>query len=112
MNRPAFALTELIVAIVLLSLGLLTASGTAMLASRWLREARAEERAVGHALAILDSLSSVAVPANGSEQIDGMTFQWTVAGQQGAHHVRITAAFAGSTAMQPLEFELQIPGRR
>lgn len=109
MNRSAYALAELIVAITLLSIGLLTASGTALLATRWMGEARAEEIAVTHAMAILDSLAAVPSPASHATHIDGFDVRWTVAPQGGGRNVMLSIALPARYNGRIIEFESYLP---
>jgi len=109
MNRSGYALAELIVAVTLLAIGLLTAAGTAVLAMRWLGQARAEEIAVTHALAILDSVAASPAAAAGSQSVDGVEFRWSVASEATGRTVRISAHSPGLGTDSPLELELYVP---
>lgn len=56
MVRRGFSLVEVIVALTLLSVGLLGISAAGLLSARWLNDAQLREAAVNRATSLLDSL--------------------------------------------------------
>jgi prepilin-type N-terminal cleavage/methylation domain-containing protein len=77
-RRAGFGLVELIIALMILSVGLLALSGAAAIAQRSFNGAQALEEGAHTAGMILDSLMGVADPATGERQ-DGRTrTQWRV----------------------------------
>jgi type II secretory pathway pseudopilin PulG len=81
-RRPGFALAEVIVAAVLVSVGVLAISATAGFARARLRVAAAEERATRAAAMVADSLRAArpAATGSGSLQLDGVLLEWSVDG--------------------------------
>jgi prepilin-type N-terminal cleavage/methylation domain-containing protein len=73
-----FGLVELIVALTVLSIGLLALAGTAVVAQRAFTSAAATERAVMAAAAVIDSLLYEAEPAAGTRVLDGTRVRWAV----------------------------------
>jgi prepilin-type N-terminal cleavage/methylation domain-containing protein len=80
-QRPGFSLVEVIVALTVLSVGLLALAGTSALAQRAFAGADATERAARAAAAIIDSLMLEPEPASGSRALYGTTVHWTVAAE-------------------------------
>lgn len=74
--RSGFSLVEAIVALTLLTVGLLGAVATQSLAARLLREAEARGGAVDLAGAILDSLLVVAAPTDGEREEGTFRARW------------------------------------
>ena len=76
--RPGFGLIEVVVALTLLSVGLLGIAATATLGARMMREGQADEAAAVEALQVLDSLTQLRQPAAGQRQAGRISLTWTV----------------------------------
>lgn len=79
MSRSGFGLLELILALTLLSVGVLALAAAALTAQQNIATADATERAARTAAMVLDSLMTVASPASGSRSAGDVTTLWTVA---------------------------------
>lgn len=73
-----FGLVELIVALLILSVGLVALTGAAAVAQRSLAGARASEEAADLVELMLDSLMGEAAPVSGARREGPATVQWTV----------------------------------
>ena len=82
-SRTGFGLIEAIVAMTLLSIGVLALAATAGLAARITRESEAAERAAFHAGQVLDSLAAQSDPRDGSNTIGPFQITWTVQRRSG-----------------------------
>lgn len=92
--RPAFSLVEVIVAITLLSVGLLSVAGGGMLASRLLRESELQEELLHRASSLLDSLIANRLAGSGVLVAqDRYRVEW----QASEHTVDVRAVEADST---------------
>jgi prepilin-type N-terminal cleavage/methylation domain-containing protein len=79
-SRAGFSVVELVVALTVLSVGLLALAGTAVVAQRSFATADATERAARAAAAVIDSLLRVREPVGGSRDVYGTAVTWSVAG--------------------------------
>lgn len=77
-RRAGFGLVELIVALSILSIGLLALTGTAAVTQRSLIGARAMEEGTDVAALLLDSLMRVPAPATGQRIVGRSTADWVV----------------------------------
>lgn len=88
-TRPGLGLVELVVALTVLSVGVLGLAGAAVFAQRTFATADALERAADAAAAVLDSLVHEPAPQPGERAGQGAIVRWTVSRDSLAH--RITA---------------------
>lgn len=80
-RSPGMSLVELIVAMTVLSIGVLGLAGAALLGQRTFATAAAVERAVGAASVVLDSLMHVPAPTAGAIAMAGADVDWSVAAE-------------------------------
>jgi prepilin-type N-terminal cleavage/methylation domain-containing protein len=99
-----FSLVELVVALTLLSVGLIALAGSAAVAQRAFADAAATERSVRAAAEIIDSLAHVRAPQSGSRIIDQVEIAWAVSSLDGMHHILITI-----THPAQLQFQAAVP---
>lgn len=92
-RRDGFTLVELLVALVLLTVGVLGAMTTALLATRTLRGAEAHEAAVGTAWTVLDSLLAEPAPVDGSRVAGSQVVQWSVRGEGAGRVIELEVAY-------------------
>ena len=78
--RRGFTLLEVVVALVLLEVGVLSAVGTLAVASRTLAQAERLERTFLEAEGVLDSLAGVADATSGARTFAGGALEWSVDG--------------------------------
>jgi type II secretory pathway pseudopilin PulG len=76
--RRGFTLIEVVVALLLLELAVVSALGTLTVASRQLGEAEGLERVVREAEGILDSLAGVPDAVSGERAVAGGAIEWAV----------------------------------
>lgn len=88
-SRNGFGLVEAIVALVLLSVGLLGLVGTAVVAQRSFNRAAAVERSARIAGALIDSLLTADHAVDGARTQHGVAVSWTVSRASGL--VAVTA---------------------
>lgn len=106
-TRSGFTLVEVIVSLVLFSVGLLGLAGVAALAAASMGRAFAEERAARHAAALLDSLTFAPGGGSGTTVLGGVTYGWSGGMRPGDEIVvRATLPHAGS------DFALELRSRR
>jgi prepilin-type N-terminal cleavage/methylation domain-containing protein len=87
MVKPGFSLVEVIVAMVLLSVGLLGVAGSGLLAAELLREAEVREDMLNRASSLLDSLLANEVTGAGMLPLARYRIDWTAT----AEHVEVVA---------------------
>jgi prepilin-type N-terminal cleavage/methylation domain-containing protein len=75
-TRAGFTVIEVMVALVLLSVGVLGAASTGLLATRLLREARVQDEIAERASYLLDSLIADSVKGRGSERSRMYSIDW------------------------------------
>ena len=75
-RRGGFTLVEVIVSLVLFSVGLLGLAGVAALAAASMGRGLAEENATRHAAALLDSLTFARVGGSGTTVLGAATYSW------------------------------------
>jgi prepilin-type N-terminal cleavage/methylation domain-containing protein len=93
-RRAGFSLVELIVAMTILSLGVLVLAAAGSYAQRSFAAAESVERAATAAALVLDSLMHVAVPADGARVHDEVRVSWTTRTAGGLLVVRADVKFA------------------
>src|SRR5262245_56332935 len=99
-KRSGFGLIEVIVALTLLSVGLLGVAGSAVLAGRLIREADADEQAMSEAMPVLDSLTLQRTPSSGSRQAGRARLVWTVSTDSaGISTINLTMTYANGSAL-------------
>jgi|GEM_PF-547017 len=103
--QPGLSLVEAIVALTLLSVGLLGILGSQLMAARLLREAEARAGAIDLAGTILDSLLAVPAPTGGERREAGYTARWSVAPAAGSSRIEILIQYQDGTASRELRFE-------
>lgn len=90
--RPAFTLVELLVAIVILAVGVLALAATAGLVAAHIGDGARLTGAAHVARTVLDSLGGrdCAAITTGASSRDGISTEWTVAGDSDATRVALT----------------------
>jgi len=76
--RGGFGVVEALVALTVLSAGILAVTGVAAVAARHLGEAEDERRAARLAVRVADSLALVPEPAPGIRAVDALVARWTL----------------------------------
>ena len=108
--RRGFSLVEVVVALCLLSVGLLAAAATGNLAASWMRRAEAEQDAVTMASQVMDSLLAEADVASGELVAGRIALRWTAAGAGGLTRIDLAVTYPDGQALRTLEFAtLQAP---
>lgn len=95
--RAGFSLVELIVALLLLSMGLVALAGAAAVAQLSFAEAAAAEHAANAAAAVIDSLMREPAIQSGSAGLGMVDVQWTVTAGGGVERIAVmtTVEYAG-----------------
>lgn len=93
-TASGFGLIELIVALTILSVGVLALTGAAVVAHRSFTSADAIERAAHAAAAVLDSLMHEHAPVAGERVAPGATVRWTVAAEADVRRITATVDVA------------------
>ncbi|CAN5816170.1 hypothetical protein BH23GEM9_BH23GEM9_15310 [soil metagenome] len=88
MSRRGFSLVELVVAMTIISLGILVLAAAATFAQRSFVGADAIDRAARAAALVLDSLVREPTPAPGTRQIHGASVSWSVTPAAGLTLIR------------------------
>jgi prepilin-type N-terminal cleavage/methylation domain-containing protein len=97
--RPGLSLVELIVAMTLLSVGVLGLAGAAAVAQRSFAGAEALERAAHAAAVVLDSLMREPRPYDGERSVHDSTVRWTVVADSLLSRIDLTVTvFDGARA--------------
>ena len=94
-----FSLVECIVAMLLLSIGVLGLAGAGVTAMRALRGADRAYVAALHAAAVLDSLVLLERPAPGTQQRDGLRIDWHVSAVQFGVRIDIAVRDGGASLL-------------
>lgn len=95
--RKGFSLVELIVAMTILSLGVLVLAAAGTYAQRTFSDAAAIDRAARAAALVLDSLMRVPAPQDGVRSTDGVTIRWDTSAGDGVTLIRADVeAFGGA----------------
>lgn len=75
--KRGFSLVEVVVALTLLSAGLLAVASTAFMATRLQIKAQQQERATQLASSLADSLIAFRVTGSGASNVQGIDLAWT-----------------------------------
>lgn len=110
-RAAGMSLIELVVALTVLSVGVLGLAGAATFAQRSFNDADAIERGVHAAAAVLDSLMRVAEPAAGERAMAGTELAWTVAGSTNALRITLNVHVDSGARGHPLTFHAVHSGR-
>jgi Tfp pilus assembly protein PilV len=106
-NRAGLSLVELVVALLILSMGLVALAGAAATAQRAMARAAAIERITRDAAFVIDSLTALTQPADGQRVADGVSLRWTITADGAGSRIDAEArAFDGVR-----EVELHFHGR-
>ena len=81
-DRAGFSLIECIIAMLLLSIGVLGLAGAGVTGMRALTDADRTHIAALHAAAVLDSLVLLDRPVPGTQQRDGLRIDWQISSGQ------------------------------
>ena len=103
-RSPGFGLIELIVALTILSIGLLGLTGVAAVAHRSLISAGALEEAAAAASTVIDSLMAVADPVAGERRMGRAVARWTVSADSSVMRLDITVSVTDGARAQRLNF--------
>ncbi|MBR9989778.1 MAG: prepilin-type N-terminal cleavage/methylation domain-containing protein [Gemmatimonadetes bacterium] len=99
-----FGLVELIVALTILSFGLLALTGAAAVSQRSFMGARAMEEGTDIAALVLDSLMREPVPASGDRNDGRSRAEWTVQEDSVSTTINLTVTVADGAREQQLTF--------
>ncbi|HEX7118711.1 MAG TPA: prepilin-type N-terminal cleavage/methylation domain-containing protein [Longimicrobiales bacterium] len=103
--RPGLGLTEVLVAVVVLGVGVLGAVATTTLAVRTLGAAAARETAIRLAGTVLDSLLQEEAPVAGEQVHPGHRLRWTVRPAGRATRIVLEVEYRDGTRRRRLSFE-------
>jgi prepilin-type N-terminal cleavage/methylation domain-containing protein len=87
-TRAGFTVIEVMVALVLLAVGVLGAASSGLLATRLLRDARAQDEIAARASILLDSLVADSVRSSGSQRSRLYSIDWVGTGDSAAVTIR------------------------
>ena len=104
-RRGAFSLVEVIVALTLLSVGLLAVAASAAMAATVLRQSELAEEAAFAASQVLDSLAVAAAPVSARQSRGPLELEWTVSQSERTLHIDLSVAVR-SQRTTPLRFSL------
>ena len=99
-----FGLVEVIVALTILSIGMLALTGAAAVAQRSFIGARALQEGTDAAAAVIDSLMREPAPANGTRQIGRVDAQWTIQQDSVATNILLTILVTDGARVRRLDF--------
>lgn len=102
--RKGFGLVELVVALMILSIGLLALTGAAAVAQRSLNSARALEEGADVAEVVLDSLLREPAPAAGDRIVGRTKAQWSVQVDSTAVTIHLTATVNSGARERQITF--------
>lgn len=103
-GRSGFGLIELVVALMILSIGLLALTGAAAVAQRSLNTAQALEEGADIAEVVLDSLLREPAPAAGDRTVGRTKTQWTIHPDSTAVTIHLTATVIAGAATRQITF--------
>lgn len=106
-RRGGFGLVEVIVAMTLIAIGIMSIAAGAAFSSRLLRIAENGEDAARIAEVLIDSIAYSGTGGAGSADIERFHAQWTAAGSG----VRLDMTLRDSPDISPLSFVVDIPPR-
>lgn len=104
-GAPGFGLAEVLVALVVLTVGIMGAVATATLAVRTLHMAAEREAAVRAAGVVLDSLLQVRSPSAGEREFPRHRVRWTVRTEGRVRRIALEVESIESGSSAPLRFE-------
>ncbi len=104
-GAPGFGLAEVLVALIVLTVGVMGAVATATLAVRTLHIAAEREAAVRAAGVVLDSLLQVSAPSAGEREIGSHRVRWTVRAEGRVRRIALEVESIEGGASHPLRFE-------
>jgi prepilin-type N-terminal cleavage/methylation domain-containing protein len=100
-----FSLAEVIVALTMLSVAVLSVSSAAAAGARWLREAEAETGAALFGSALLDSIAADARPGVGQDSSTRYQANWTVTDSAGSLIVKLAVSYIDGTRARAVALE-------
>ncbi|HSJ30455.1 MAG TPA: prepilin-type N-terminal cleavage/methylation domain-containing protein [Longimicrobiales bacterium] len=104
-HRPAgFGLVEVIVALTILSIGLLALTGAAAVAQRSFIGARALQEGTDAAAAVLDSLMREPAPVDGARRVGRVDAQWAIRQDSVATNILLTVVVSDGARLRRLDF--------
>ncbi|HSK19351.1 MAG TPA: prepilin-type N-terminal cleavage/methylation domain-containing protein [Longimicrobiales bacterium] len=104
-RHPAgFGLVELIVALTILSIGMLALTGAASVAQRSFIGARALQEGTDAAAALLDSLMSETSPVAGTRRVGRADAQWSIGRDSVATNILLTIRVNDGASIRRLDF--------
>ena len=104
-NHPAgFGLVEVIVALTILSIGILALTGAASVAQRSFSDARALQEGTDAAAAVIDSLMREPSPIDGARRIGRAAAQWTIQPDSVATNILLTILVGDGPRARRLDF--------
>lgn len=103
-RRPGFGLVELIVALLILSIGLVALTGAAAVAQRSLTGARSHEAAAETAALVLDSLMREAAPEPGERRHGPAVARWGIREDSTAVRIDLTISVLDGPRARRLTF--------
>jgi prepilin-type N-terminal cleavage/methylation domain-containing protein len=96
-KRNGFSLAEVIVALTMLGVAVLSVSSVAAAGARWLREAEAETGAALFGTAMLDSIAADARPGMGQDSSARYVADWLVTDSAGRMTVLLNVSYVDGT---------------
>lgn len=104
-HQPAgFSLVELIVALTILSIGMLALTGAAAVAQRSFIGARALQEGTDAAAAVLDSLMREPSPVDGTRRVGRADAQWSIRQDSVATDILLTIRVHDGARVRRLDF--------
>jgi prepilin-type N-terminal cleavage/methylation domain-containing protein len=104
-RRRGFGLIEVVVAMTLLSVGLLGIAATVTMAGKMVREGQADEGAALEAMQVLDSLTQQQHPAAGQRQAGRTSLVWTVStDSSGLSTIDLTVRYPNGSGVRTSNF--------
>lgn len=104
-NRPAgFGLVEVIVALTILSIGLLALTGAAAVAQRSFIGALALQEGTDAAAAVIDSLMREPAPVDGGRRVGRADAQWAIRQDSVATNILLTVRVGDGDRVHRLDF--------
>lgn len=104
--RPGFTIVELMVALVVFSLGVLGAAATLVHAARALHTAAAHEAAVALAANTLDSLALEPEPAAGELSGGPWAMSWSIDDEARPTAIKLAVEYTAGAADRRIEFHM------
>jgi prepilin-type N-terminal cleavage/methylation domain-containing protein len=111
MRRGGFSLVECIMALLLLSIGVLGLAGAGVAAMRALARADRTYLAATHASAILDSLSLLERPFAGHRYLAGIAIDWQITPAHAGHRIDLRVSDATQLLLEASSYAAPWPPR-